>query len=189
MSTAWLCHKVMHLIFGLCKCFLQWWEQRGIFFPTFWHSTTLISATIISKRGTVPHALITLFLVSACLVFSLQCIPHIHIILSLWCISFLLSVPFWPWNYLDINNFHPSIIRWWSDDIRVWDGNSNCSLEKNTTLGELCRSWCSFVWEQRILFTFSFCNFNVVEEERLIDLSRKRIIIPSKTEACMDVTV
>lgn len=165
------------------------WRTQGYvaFFPISSHCNTHLCHYIQKRYSTT--CIDILLLVTGCLVFPLQCIPYKCIMLSLWYTSFLLSVQFWPWNCLDINNFHPSSIRWWSDDIRVWDGNNNCTLEKNTALGKLCRSRCSFVCEQRILFAVSFCNSNVVKEERLIYLSRKRIIIPSKTEACLGVTV
>lgn len=36
-------------------------RTQGYIFPTFWHSATLTSAAIISKKGTVPRALILCF--------------------------------------------------------------------------------------------------------------------------------
>lgn len=166
------------------------WTQVYIFSYFLTLCNTLVCHCYVQKRYSTT-CIDTLLLVTACLTFPLQCIPYMHIVLSLslWYTSFLLSVLFWPWNCLDINNFHPSSIRWWSDDIRAWDGNSNCTLEKNTALGKLCRSWCSFVWEQRITFVVLFCNSSLVKEERLTDLSRKRIIIPFKIKTCLVVTI
>lgn len=67
-----------------------------------------------------------LLLVTGCLDFPLQCIQYIPIMFSFYlCYTwFLLSVQFWPWNCSGIKDFHPSSIRWWSGDIRVWDRNN-----------------------------------------------------------------
>lgn len=116
-----------------------------------------------------------------CLFFLLQCIQYIPITFCfyLWHTWFLLSVQFWSWNCVDIKDFHPSSIRWWSGKIGVWDGNNYCTPEENTALNKLCRSWCSLSVSREYFLLF-LLPFQCSERRKALTLAGRGLSYPQK---------